>query len=91
VTGGETYRDRRRGTILSEFEDAHLPYRTHSDPDDPVAIFGIASDITERKERAQEITRLNHLHQTVLSNIRETVVVTDDDGQFTYICPKLLL
>ncbi len=64
---------------------------THSDPDDPVAIFGVASDITERKERAQEITRLNHLHQTVLSNIRETVVVTDDDGQFTYICPELLL
>ncbi len=47
------------------------------------------SEELSRREDEQEITRLNQLHQTVLSNIRESVLVTDDDGQFTYICPNV--
>jgi len=66
-----------------------VPVYFDDDSDDPDAVFGMATDITERKEREQEITRLNQLYQTILSNIRETVVVTDDDGQFTYICPNI--
>lgn len=54
-----------------------------------VAARGAIRDITESKEDEQEIVRLNQLHQTVLSNIRETVLLTDDDGQFTYICPNV--
>lgn len=42
-----------------------------------------------RSEREEEINRLHQLHQTVLSNIRDTVLLSDDDGQITYVCSNV--
>jgi PAS domain S-box-containing protein len=75
-------------------EDQHRWVRAigkpiRNDQETIVTIRGAIRDITEQKEYEHEINRLNQRHETVLSNIRETVFVTDDDGQFTYICPNI--
>ena len=54
-----------------------------------VRIRGAIQDITELKEDEQEIDRLNELHGTVLANIRDAVLLTDDEGRFTYVCPNV--
>ena len=46
-------------------------------------------DITDRKEREEQLARLNKRHEMVLSNIRETILVTDEQGRFTYVCPNV--
>lgn len=46
---------------------------------------GAGNDITEYRQRETELKQ----YETILSNIRETVIVTDSDGQFTYISPNI--
>ena len=46
-------------------------------------------DVTERAELERDLRRSERLHRVVLNNMTETVLVTDDDGAFTYICPNV--
>jgi signal transduction histidine kinase len=54
---------------------------TRSDADQPVAVFGVASDITERKERKQELERerdrLDEFASVVSHDIRNPLNVAD--------------
>ncbi len=45
-------------------------------------------DITERKRLERELRETNALHAATLSNIHDTVFITDEDGEFTYVCPN---
>ena len=56
---------------------------------DGVIGVGLATDITDLKHGEQAIERLNERYETILANIHETVLVTDADGSFTYICPNV--
>jgi PAS domain S-box-containing protein len=91
------------GTIEYRIRDADGSWRwmeaTGNQQFDNPAVEGFvinSREVTERKAREQEltaakdeITRLNNLHETILSNIRDTVVATDETGNFTYICPNV--
>jgi HTH-type transcriptional regulator, bacterioopsin transcriptional activator and related proteins len=48
-----------------------------------------AVDVTERAELADELGRSEELHRVTLNNMTDTVLVTDDGGSFTYICPNV--
>ena len=48
-----------------------------------------AVDVTERAELADELRRSEELHRVTLNNMTDTVLVTDDEGRFTYICPNV--
>ncbi|AZH26460.1 PAS domain S-box protein [Haloplanus aerogenes] len=46
-------------------------------------------DVTERKRLERELRESDELHRATLSNIMDTVFITDDAGRFTYICPNV--
>lgn len=46
-------------------------------------------DVTERKRLERELRESEELHRATLSNITDTVFITDDDGRFTYVCPNV--
>lgn len=48
-----------------------------------------AVDITERAELADELRRSEELHRVTLNNMTDTVLVTDSEGRFTYVCPNV--
>ncbi len=49
--------------------------------------FGV--DITERKKADEALRESEELHRIILSNISDAVFITDDKGDFTYICPNV--
>jgi PAS domain S-box-containing protein len=42
-----------------------------------------------RIELTGELERMEELHRTILSNVRETVFLTDEAGRFTYVSPSV--
>jgi len=51
----------------------------------------IGEDVTERREAQEALRESEELHRITLSNISDTVFITDDSGYFTYICPNVNL
>jgi PAS domain S-box-containing protein len=49
----------------------------------------IGEDITERKYAEEALKESEELHRITLSNISDAVFMTDDAGNFTYICPNV--
>jgi PAS domain S-box-containing protein len=47
------------------------------------------TNVYERYQTAQDLVETTELYETMLSNISETVLITDDEGSFTYICPNV--
>lgn len=46
-------------------------------------------DVSERTELERELRRSEELHRVTLNNMTDTVLVVDNDGEFTYICPNV--
>ncbi|MFB6172928.1 MAG: bacterio-opsin activator domain-containing protein [Haloarculaceae archaeon] len=46
-------------------------------------------DTTERTELERELRQSEELHRVTLSNMTDTVLLTDDEGAFTYVCPNV--
>jgi PAS domain S-box-containing protein len=46
-------------------------------------------DITERTRLEQERRESEALHRVTLNNMTDTVLITDDSGRFTYVCPNV--
>lgn len=56
---------------------------------DAGSVLVTAVDVTERAELADELRRSEELHRVTLNNMTDTVLVTDDEGRFTYVCPNV--
>ena len=54
----------------------------------PVRVNDSASDITDRIEAERSLATSEELHRVILSTISDAVFITDDEGQFTFICPN---
>jgi len=50
-------------------------------------VAAIEDETAERRLR-ESLRESEALHRATLSNIRDTVFITDDDGRFTYVCPN---
>lgn len=46
-------------------------------------------DVTERVSLERELRESEALHRVTLNNMTDTVLITDDDGAFTYVCPNV--
>jgi PAS domain S-box-containing protein len=46
-------------------------------------------DVTERVRLASDLRASEELHRVTLNNMTDTVLITDDDGEFTYVCPNV--
>ncbi len=54
----------------------------------PQGILCISRDITDRKTAEMKLEESESLHRITLANISDAVMITDDEGNFTYICPN---
>jgi len=62
---------------------------TFSDPQGRVlGLIGVILDITERKKAEEALRESEELHRLTISSISDTVLITDDRGHFTYVCPN---
>ncbi|WP_224337957.1 bacterio-opsin activator domain-containing protein [Haloprofundus halobius] len=46
-------------------------------------------DITERVDLEQDLRRSEELHRVTLNNMTDTVLITDEAGEYTYVCPNV--
>ena len=54
-----------------------------------VEYYSIGEDITERKMAEYALQESEELHRVTLGNISDAVFITDESGDFTYICPNV--
>ena len=52
-------------------------------------LLATAVDVSTRSQLAKRLRRSEELHRVTLNNMTDTVLVTDDDGRFTYVCPNV--
>jgi len=45
-------------------------------------------DIADRVELERDLRRSEELHRVTLNNMTDTVLITDEDGEYTYVCPN---
>jgi PAS domain S-box-containing protein len=48
-----------------------------------------AAEVAERVALARELRASEELHRVTLNNMTDTVLITDDGGEFTYVCPNV--
>ncbi|RQG93344.1 bacterio-opsin activator domain-containing protein [Natrarchaeobius chitinivorans] len=54
-----------------------------------VSLIARVEDVTERVGLEAELRESEELHRVTLNHMTDTVLVTDDDGEFTYVCPNV--
>ncbi|WP_224270963.1 bacterio-opsin activator domain-containing protein [Haloprofundus salinisoli] len=46
-------------------------------------------DITDRVDLEQNLRQSEELHRVTLNNMTDTVLMTDESGEYTYVCPNV--
>jgi PAS domain S-box-containing protein len=54
-----------------------------------VSIVVEAVDITERVDLERDLRQSEELHRVTLNNMTDTVLITDESGEYTYVCPNV--
>ncbi|WP_247002349.1 bacterio-opsin activator domain-containing protein [Halosolutus gelatinilyticus] len=54
-----------------------------------VSLLAQATDVTERVRLEAELRESEELHRVTLNNMTDTVLITNDEGEFTYVCPNV--
>ncbi|MFD1562935.1 bacterio-opsin activator domain-containing protein [Haloarchaeobius amylolyticus] len=54
-----------------------------------VSLLVRATDVTDRARLEHELRESEELHRVTLNNMTDTVLITDDNGAFTYVCPNV--
>jgi len=86
--------DRTTGRLVTELPAGERLLELSVVPvaDDDGSLGGIlveGEDVTERVSVYRDLRRSEELHRVTLNNMTDTVLVTDDEGAFTYICPNV--
>ena len=56
---------------------------------DLVSVIVDSVDITDRVDLERELRRSEELHRVTLNNMTDTVLITDEGGEYTYVCPNV--
>ena len=54
-----------------------------------VSIVAEGVDITDRVDLERDLRASEELHRVTLNNMTDTVLITDEDGEYTYVCPNV--
>jgi PAS domain S-box-containing protein len=54
-----------------------------------IGFCAVIRDMTEMRRAERQQQEAEALHQLILSNISDAVFITDEAGQFTYVCPNV--
>ncbi len=74
----------KNGTSLPVETSSHLFFL-----DGRQIVLSSVRDISLRKRARNEVRESEELHRTTLSNISDTVFLTNEEGAFVYICPNV--
>ena len=72
---------------LHAAETRKFEFRLQPAGDDRLLLQG--SVLTEREKFEAELRASEELHRVTLNNMTDTVLVTNDAGEFTYVCPNV--
>ncbi|WP_148414698.1 bacterio-opsin activator domain-containing protein [Haloferax sp. KTX1] len=56
---------------------------------DIVSIVVEGVDITARVDLERDLRQSEELHRVTLNNMTDTVLITNEDGEYTYVCPNV--
>jgi PAS domain S-box-containing protein len=56
---------------------------------DLVSIVVEGVDVTDRVDLERDLRRSEELHRVTLNNMTDTVLITDEGGAYTYVCPNV--
>ncbi|EJN57387.1 bacterio-opsin activator domain-containing protein [Halogranum rubrum] len=56
---------------------------------DLVSVVVEGVDITERVDLERDLRQSEELHRVTLNNMTDTVLITNEDGKYTYVCPNV--
>ncbi|WP_435175030.1 bacterio-opsin activator domain-containing protein [Halorussus sp. AFM4] len=59
------------------------------DAGEVVRLVAEGREVAERVRLEEELRASEELHRVTLNNMTDTVLVTDDEGRFTYVCPNV--
>jgi PAS domain S-box-containing protein len=65
-----------------------LAARPVEDCGDVVSVVVEGVDVTERVDLERDLRRSEELHRVTLNNMTDTVLITDERGEYTYVCPN---
>ncbi|WP_255198697.1 bacterio-opsin activator domain-containing protein [Halorarius litoreus] len=60
-----------------------------NDRGDIVSIIVEGVDITERVTLERDLRQSEELHRVTLNNMTDTVLITNEDGEYIYVCPNV--
>ncbi|WP_157533195.1 PAS domain-containing protein, partial [Haloferax profundi] len=60
-----------------------------SDRGELVSVVVEGVDITERVDLERDLRQSEELHRVTLNNMTDTVLMTDEAGEYTYVCPNV--
>ncbi|NGM67912.1 GAF domain-containing protein [Natronolimnobius sp. AArcel1] len=66
-----------------------LSMRPVIDGETVTAVLVRMSDVTERARLEAELRESEELHRVTLNNMTDTILITDETGAFTYVCPNV--
>jgi len=56
---------------------------------EPASVVVEGVDVTERVDLERDLRRSEELHRVTLNNMTDTVLITGEDGEYTYVCPNV--
>ncbi|ELZ05334.1 PAS/PAC sensor protein [Natrialba chahannaoensis JCM 10990] len=66
-----------------------LTVRPVTNGDRVTTILVRATDVTERVALERDLRESEELHRVTLNHMTDTVLITNDKGEFTYVCPNV--
>ncbi|ELY93949.1 PAS/PAC sensor protein [Natrialba hulunbeirensis JCM 10989] len=76
-------------TAESSRQTLDLTVRPVTDGDRVTTILVRATDVTERAALESDLRESEELHRVTLNHMTDTVLITNDEGEFTYVCPNV--
>ena len=80
----------RDASAVDDFRTIDLSARPVRDEHgEMVSIVVEGVDITERVSLERDLRRSEELHRVTLNNMTDTVLITNESGEYTYVCPNV--
>ena len=85
--GNATVYDPSAGAPERVVELSVRPVETEHGDRSSIVVEGV--DVTDRVTLERDLRQSERLHRVTLNNMTDTVLITDEDGEYTYVCPNV--
>lgn len=78
-----------RTSLSVELRDGGLIELSFHPVESEPSVIVEGTDVSQQSQLEEELRRSERLHRITLNNMTDTVLVTDNEGRFTYVCPNV--